>query len=44
LRAVLLTRIAAVPGLESLVGDAESLVQLLSGRPLARMPMRVTVR
>jgi protease-4 len=43
-RALLLSRIAAVPGMEQLVGEAESLVELVSGRPLARMPVRVRVR
>ena len=43
-RAVLLARMAGMPGLEGLVGEADALVQLASGRPLMMLPMRVRVR
>ncbi len=43
-RAVLLSRIAALPGLEPLAREANTLVQLLSGRPQFLMPLRVQVR
>ncbi len=44
LQAIILGRIAALPGLEPLVYEADTLVQLLSGRPQFLMPMRVHVR
>ncbi|MFM7293175.1 MAG: S49 family peptidase, partial [Planctomycetia bacterium] len=43
-RAVLLARMAGVPGLDGLVSEADALVQLSSGRPLMMLPMRVKVR
>lgn len=44
LRAVLLSRMAAIPGMDAVVGDAGTLVELVSGRPLAMMPVRLRVR
>lgn len=44
LRALLLAKIAAIPGLEPLARDTDTLVQLLSGRPQFLLPMRVRVR
>jgi protease-4 len=44
MRAMLLARMAGVPGLEGLVAEADALVQLSSGRPLMMLPMRVRVR
>ena len=43
-RAMLLARMAGVPGLEGLAAEADALVQLSSGRPLMMLPMRVRVR
>ena len=43
-RAMLVARIAGVPGLEGLAAEADTLVQLSSGRPLMMLPMRVRVR
>jgi hypothetical protein len=44
MRAMLLARMAGVPGLEGLAAEADALVQLSSGRPLMMLPMRVRVR
>ena len=44
LRALLVSRMAAIPGMDAVVGDAGALVELVSGRPLARMPVRLRVR
>lgn len=44
LQAIILGRIATLPGLEPLVHEADTLVQLLSGRPQFLMPMRLNVR
>lgn len=44
LHGLLLARIAAIPGLEPLVRETDTLVQLLSGRPQFLMPVRVRVR
>lgn len=44
IRAVLLARIAGLPGFEPLAAEADTLVQLLSGRPQLLMPLRVRVR
>jgi protease-4 len=44
IRAILLARIAAMPGLEPLACEADTLVQVLSGRPQFLMPMRLNVR
>jgi len=44
LRAILVSRIAAIPGLEPLARDADTLVQLLSGRPQFLMPVRMNIR
>jgi hypothetical protein len=39
-----LARIAAIPGLEPLAREADTLVQLLSGRPQFLMPVRLNIR
>jgi protease-4 len=44
LEAIILGRIAMLPGLEPLVHEADTLVHLLSGRPQFLMPMRLNVR
>jgi protease IV len=44
LRGMILARIAGLPALEPLAGEADTLVQLLSGRPLLLMPLRVDVK
>ncbi len=44
IRAIIVSRIAAIPGLEPLAREADTLVQLLSGRPQFLMPLRVHVR
>jgi len=44
IRAIILSRIASVPGLEPLAREADTLVHLLSGRPQFLMPVRVQVR
>jgi protease IV len=43
-RAVIMARIAGLPGLEPLAAEADTLVQLLSGRPQLLLPLRVRVR
>jgi len=43
-RALLMARIAGVPGLEPLAAEADTLVQLLSGRPQLLLPVRIRVR
>lgn len=43
-RAAILARIAGLPGLEPLAAEADTLVELLSGRPQLLMPLRVRVR
>lgn len=43
-RGLLMARIAGVPGLEPLAAEADTLVQLLSGRPQLLLPLRVRVR
>jgi protease-4 len=43
-RALIMSKFAASPGLEALVAEADTLVQLLSGRPQLLMPLRVSVR
>ena len=43
-RALLLSRMAAIPGMDAVVGDADSLVEIVSGRPLVLMPVRLRVR
>lgn len=43
-RAVILARIASLPGLEALATEADTLVQVLSGRPQLLMPLRLRVR
>ena len=43
-RALLLGRIAELPGLAALAGEIEALELLASGRPLFMLPARVTVR
>jgi len=43
-RALLLSRMATVPGMETIIGDAQSLVEVVSGRPLMMMPVRLRVR
>jgi protease IV len=43
-RAVLMARIAGLPGLEPLAAEADTLVQLLSGRPQLLMPLRIRLR
>jgi protease-4 len=44
INAIMLAKIAAIPGLEPLAREADTLVELLSGRPQFLMPMRVHVR
>ena len=44
IRAVILARIASLPGLEALAVEADTLVQVLSGRPQLLMPLRLLVR
>jgi protease-4 len=43
-RALIMARIAGLPELEPLAAEADTLVQLLSGRPQLLMPLRVRVR
>ena len=43
-RALIMARIAGLPGLDPLAAEADTLVQLLSGRPQFLMPLRVRVR
>jgi protease IV len=43
-RAMLMARLAGLPGLTALATETETLVQLLSGRPQMLMPLRVRVR
>jgi len=43
-RALLMARFAGVPGLEPLAAEADTLVQLLSGRPQLLLPVRIRVR
>jgi len=43
-RALLMARIAGLPALEPLAAEADTLVELLSGRPQLLMPLRVRVR
>jgi protease-4 len=43
-RAAIMARIAGLPGLEPLAVEADTLVQLLSGRPQLLLPLRVRVR
>jgi protease-4 len=43
-RAVLLSRIAALPGLAALAGEVQALELLAAGRPLFMLPARVTIR
>ncbi|MFM8414990.1 MAG: signal peptide peptidase SppA [Planctomycetota bacterium] len=42
--AMIRARIAGLPGLEPLVGEADTLVQLLSGRPQLLLPLRLRIR
>jgi protease-4 len=44
IHAVMVARMASIPGLEPLAREADTLVQILSGRPQFLMPMRVNVR
>jgi protease-4 len=44
IREVIMARIAGLPGLEPLAAEADTLVQLLSGRPQLLLPLRVRVR
>ena len=44
IRALIMARIAGLPGLEPLAAEADTLVQLLSGRPQFLLPVRVRVR
>jgi protease-4 len=44
IRALIMARIAGLPGLDPLAAEADTLVQLLSGRPQFLMPLRVRVR
>jgi len=44
LRGVLLARIVGLPALEPLAAEADTLVQLLSGRPQFLLPVRVRLR
>jgi protease-4 len=44
IRAMIMARIAGLPGLEPLAAEADTLVELLSGRPQLLMPLRVRVR
>jgi protease-4 len=44
LQAIILGRIGSLPGLEPLAHEADTLVQLLSGRPQFLMPFRVNIR
>jgi hypothetical protein len=43
-RAMIMARIAGLPGLEPLAAETDTLVQLLSGRPQLLLPLRVRVR
>ena len=43
-RVMIKARIAGLPGLEPVAAEADTLVQLLSGRPQLLMPLRVRVR
>jgi hypothetical protein len=43
-RALILARFAGLPGLEPLAAEADTLVQLLSGRPQLLMPVRIRLR
>jgi protease IV len=43
-RALLVARIAGLPGLEPLAAEADTLVQLFSGRPQLLMPLRIRLR
>jgi protease-4 len=43
-RTLIMARIAGVPGLELLAAEADTLVELLSGRPQFLMPLRLRVR
>jgi protease-4 len=44
LRGLLLARAAGLPGLEPLAAEADTLVHLLSGRPLMLLPVRLRIR
>ena len=43
-RAMIMARIAGLPGLEPLAAEADTLVQLLSGQPQLLLPLRIRVR
>jgi len=43
-RALLRSRMAAIPGMDAVAADAEALVALVSGRPLMMLPVRLRVR
>jgi len=44
IRALIVARIAGLPSLEAVAAEADTLVQLLSGRPQLLMPLRISVR
>jgi len=43
-RAVLLAKVAGLPGLEPLAAEVDTLVNLLSGRPQLLLPVRIRIR